>query len=239
MALFCNGLPAPGIELAFEGLVLGLELCLSLFAAQELLDGIGLQGALDEGVAHIEELVAAEAVLLIAQSHALQAVLGHIAPVDGEIIGSGGELDVARLAVFFGVEQPEGRDLVDLFDGNFVHKASPLAIIAQFSQEGKCFSPTDNTSLYVLPPTIFPAADGPAVILSDRRESKDLRIYHYTCSKIGAKILRLRASPCAQDDMIGGGWKFPNFFRFCSKFHGLAAPIMRHIRPREKGGCAI
>ena len=61
MDCFRDGLPAPGIELLLEGLVCGPELLLGLFAAQELLDGIGLQGALDEGVAHIVKLIAAEA----------------------------------------------------------------------------------------------------------------------------------------------------------------------------------
>ena len=98
IVLFRNGLPAPGIELLLEGLVCGPELLLGLFAAQELLDGIGLQGALDAGVAHIVKLIAAEAVLLIARTHALEAVLGYIAPVDGEIIGAGRKLDVPRLA---------------------------------------------------------------------------------------------------------------------------------------------
>ena len=103
-----------------------------------------LQGALDEGVAHIEQLVAAEAILFVAQTHALEAVVGHIAPVDGEIVGAGGELDIARLAGFLGIEHPEGGHLVDLFDGNFSHKASPFVMIAQFSLEGKCFSPADR-----------------------------------------------------------------------------------------------
>ena len=101
-------------------------------------------GALDEGVAHIVKLIAAEAVLLIAHTHALKPVLGHIAPVDGEIVGAGGELDVPRLAAVLGVKQPEGRDLVDLFQENFIHKASPSGIIAQFSRKSKCFSPTDS-----------------------------------------------------------------------------------------------
>ena len=42
------------------------------------------------------------------------------------------------------------------------------------------------------------------VILSEMErsgmKSKDLRSYSYICSRIGAKILRLRASPYAQDD---------------------------------------
>ena len=144
MDCFRDGLPAPGIELLLEGFVCGPELLLSLFAAQELLDGIGLQGALDEGVAHIVKLVAAEAVLLIARTHALERVLGRIAPVDREIVGAGGELDIPRLAAVLGVKQPEGRDLVDLFQENFINKASPSGIIAQFSQKSKCFSPTDS-----------------------------------------------------------------------------------------------
>ena len=119
MDCFRDGLPAPGIELLLEGFVLGPELRLGLFAAQELLDGIGLQGALDEGVPHIKQLIAAEAVLFIAHAHALECVLGHIAPVDGKIVGAGGELDVPRLAAVLGVKHPERRDLIDLFDENF------------------------------------------------------------------------------------------------------------------------
>ena len=40
------------------------------------------------------------------------------------------------------------------------------------------------------------------VILSEQSESKDLRTFRYICTKIGAKILRLRASPSAQDDIL-------------------------------------
>ena len=43
-----------------------------------------------------------------------------------------------------------------------------------------------------------------SVILSERSESKDLLTYRYICGKIGAKILRLRALPFAQDDKSGG-----------------------------------
>ena len=65
------------------------------------------------------------------------------ATLDGEIVGAGGELDVSRLAAVLGIEQPEGRDLVDLSQEDLVHKASPVPIIAQFSHKSKCFSPVD------------------------------------------------------------------------------------------------
>ena len=50
------------------------------------------------------------------------------------------------------------------------------------------------------------------VILSERSESKDLRTYHYICTQIGAKILRLRALPFAQDDRFGSWFVFAGTF---------------------------
>ena len=49
---------------------------------------------------------------------------------------------------------------------------------------------------WALPPTF--------VILSDRRESKDLRTNFTTNVTVSAKILRLRAAPFAQNDRFGG-----------------------------------
>ena len=42
------------------------------------------------------------------------------------------------------------------------------------------------------------------VILSDRRESKNLHTEGYAVGQIKEKILRLRALPSAQDDITGG-----------------------------------
>ena len=102
-----DSLPAEAVELLFDGFVFLPELG---GGAEKL----RLQGALDEGVPHIKQLITAEAVLFIAQTHALQAVFGGIAAVDGEIVGAGRELDVADTLVLI-VDQPELADLPDFF----------------------------------------------------------------------------------------------------------------------------
>jgi len=121
------------MELALDVLVLLAALgC----AAQEA----GLQGALDEGVAHIEQLIEAETLPFVAQADAVRLA----AVMDGEIIGAGGELDVALGAVVLCVVEPVFLNPADLFVCNFCHKASPWDMIAQFSPEGKCFYGMDK-----------------------------------------------------------------------------------------------
>ena len=134
---FLQGFPAEGVQLLLDGLVFLPELG---GGAKKL----RLQGTLDAGVSHIEQLITAEAILFIAQSHALQTVVGDIAPVDGKIVGTGGELDMGWNTLFLVVDQPEPADLPDLSDGNFSHKASPFDMIAQLPGKSKCFSRADR-----------------------------------------------------------------------------------------------
>jgi hypothetical protein len=96
-------------------------------------------------MAHIDQLIIAIAVRFVAQTDAP----GIAALVDGKIIGTGGELDVPGLALCAFVDDPVFATLLDLFDGNIRHKASPLVIIAHFSCMGKCFSAVDENEIYV------------------------------------------------------------------------------------------
>lgn len=132
-----NSLPAEAVELLLDALIFLPQL-------GRRAEKPGLQGAFDEGMSHIEQLVAAEAVLFIAQTHAFQLVAGAVAPHDGEIVGAGGELDVAGRTLGLGVDHPKLADLLDLFDGNFSHKASPSDMIAHLPEKSKCFSQADS-----------------------------------------------------------------------------------------------
>ena len=123
------------IEGGLEGLILLPQFQSGSFTAQKT----GFQGELDAGMTCRKQLIIAIVVLLIAQAHAV----GVTAAVDGKIVGTGGELDISLFAGGFCIENPELVDLVDLFDENFCHKASPLDMIPQFSPEGKCFSVVD------------------------------------------------------------------------------------------------
>ena len=98
---FLQGLPAELVQPFLDALILLPELG---GGAEKL----RLQGAPDEGVTHIKKLIAAEAILFIAQTHAL----GVTAVVNGKIVGTGGELDVADALVLI-VDQPELADLPD------------------------------------------------------------------------------------------------------------------------------
>ena len=135
------------VQLTLHGLVfLPLELggLFPLEQGRNCLAQTGTAGALDQRMAHVEQLIAVAAGLLIAKAHGFQAVPGFLTPVDGKIVGTGGELDVGGLAFLIQIHHPILSDLLNLIDGNFSHKASPLTIIAQFSPESKCFSPTDK-----------------------------------------------------------------------------------------------
>ena len=69
-------------------------------------------------------------------------------------------------------------------------------------------------------------------------ELQDLRTYGYICGQIGAKILRLRASPSAQDDItFGASENFKSHFVAVSKFPVIAPNTATPIPEFWEWGC--